>query len=67
MSIHLIFLYHELPSTFKGLHGKVFCITKVKINIPWRTNIIKELMFEVNSPIYLNNEPSLAVSIIFLF
>ncbi|CAI6347107.1 unnamed protein product [Macrosiphum euphorbiae] len=53
-------LPHELPSTFKGVYGKVFYIAKVKINIPWRTNIEKELMFEVISPTHLNNEPSLA-------
>ncbi|KAL4153374.1 hypothetical protein QTP88_001207 [Uroleucon formosanum] len=42
-------LPHEIPSKFK-----------IKMNIPWRKNIEKEIMFEVISPIHLNDEPSLA-------
>jgi len=57
----------ELPTTFKGGFGKVFYIAKVKVNIPWKMNIKKEIMFEVISPMNLNDELSLAVSTIFLF
>jgi hypothetical protein len=60
-------LPHQLPSTFNGKHGKICYIAKVKINIPWKKNIEKEIMFEIFSSINLNDDPSLAVSIIFLF
>ncbi|XP_003245917.1 arrestin domain-containing protein 3-like [Acyrthosiphon pisum] len=53
-------LPHEIPSTFKGQHGEVFYIAKVKINIPWRISIEKKTIFEVISPVHLNEEPSLA-------
>lgn len=60
-------LPHELPSTFESVHGSVHYTAIVKINIPWRTNIQKVMMFQIISPIHLNDEPSLAASIIFLF
>lgn len=60
-------LPHQLPSTFNGEHGKVCYTAKVKINIPWKKNIEKEIMFKIISSINLNDDPSLVVSIIFLF
>lgn len=56
-------LPHQLPSTFNSDHGNVRYIAKVKINMYQRMNKGKEIMFEVNSLINLNGEPSLAVSI----
>ncbi|XP_026817896.1 arrestin domain-containing protein 3-like [Rhopalosiphum maidis] len=53
-------LPHQLPSTFNGKYGKICYIVKVKINIPWKKNIEKEIMFEIISPINLNDDPSLA-------
>ncbi|CAH1723996.1 unnamed protein product [Aphis gossypii] len=53
-------LPHQLPSTFKGRHGKVCYTAKVKINIPWKMNKEKEIMFKIVSSINLNEDPSLA-------
>lgn len=53
-------LPHQLPSTFKGKYGKVCYTAKVKINIPWKMNKEKEIMFKIISSINLNENPSLA-------
>lgn len=57
-----ISLPHQLPSTFNGEHGHVRYIAKVTVDIPWGKDKEKETMFQVISPLNLNDEPSLAVS-----
>lgn len=58
-----ISLPHQLPSTFNGEHGHVRYDAKVTIDIPWGKDKEREVTFEVISPLDLNFEPSLAVSI----
>ncbi|VVC26826.1 Arrestin-like, N-terminal,Immunoglobulin E-set,Arrestin C-terminal-like domain [Cinara cedri] len=55
-----ISLPHQLPSTFNGEHGHVRYSVKVVIDIPWGKDKEKETIFEVISPLNLNDEPSLA-------
>jgi len=52
----------QLPSTFNGEHGHVRYTAKVTIDIPWAKDKEKETVFEIISPLNLNDEPSLAVS-----
>lgn len=61
-----ISLPHQLPSTFNGEHGHIRYIAKVTIDIPWAKDKETEKTFQVISPLNLNDEPSLAASIIFI-
>lgn len=54
----------QLPSTFNGEHGHVRYMAKVTIDIPWGKDKEKETIFEVFSALNLNDQPSLAVSIL---
>lgn len=54
----------ELPSTYKDEYGYVRYKAKVVLNMSRNSKIYKEIQFEVNSPINLNDEPFLAVSIV---
>lgn len=56
----------QLPSSFNGEHGHVRYTTKVVIDIPWGKDKEQEKVFEVISPLNLNDEPSLAVSSTFI-
>lgn len=53
----------NLPSTFEDEYGSIQYIAKVVINIPWDMKQGKEIVFEVISPLNLNEESSLTVSI----
>lgn len=50
----------QLPSTFNGEFGHVRYVAKVVIDIPWGKDKEQEKTFIVNSPLNLNDEPSLA-------
>jgi len=56
----------QLPSTFNGEHGHVRYTAKVTVDIPWGKDKETEITFQVISPLNLNDEPSLAASIIFM-
>lgn len=53
----------QLPSTFHGQFGHVRYVAKVVIDIPWGKDKEVEKTFEVISPLNLNDESYLAVSI----
>lgn len=53
----------ELPSTYKDEYGHVRYKAMAVLNISRGSKIYKEIQFEVNCPINLNDEPFLAVSI----
>jgi len=55
-----ISLPHQLPSTFNGEYGHVRYIAKVTVDIPWGKDKETEKIFQVISPLNLNDEPSLA-------
>lgn len=56
----------QLPSTFKGEHGYVQYKTIVVLDIPWSIKKSKEITFEIKSPLNLNDELSLAVSVMYV-
>ncbi|XP_050542936.1 arrestin domain-containing protein 3-like isoform X2 [Daktulosphaira vitifoliae] len=55
-----ITLPQQLPSTYNGAHGKVEYEAKVTIDIPWGKDKEAKSIFQVISPLNLNDERNLA-------